>query len=116
MTVLMAGVRPETSERILPSRLAMWLREPSAMRISMTTGYGVKSRPTVPSGFQAQFHQVGLLISMDTGFGLSPGAGRGSMTRLGDTHHFTMVAGSTPAAIGDGLRAQSMCARSTRQL
>ena len=57
-----------------------------------------------PFGCPAVYPWVGPPIATATGCGSPPGAGLGSMTRLGASLRSTMAAGYTPAVTGDGPR------------
>src|SRR5438477_10143428 len=113
MTASMAGGPRETSVPTLPCRRVTLLPEPWATKISMTTAYGAKSRPTVRSGCRVRYRRIGLLINMDTGSRLSRGAGPGSTTLPGDMPPSTTGAGFTPADIGDGPQVPLMYSRCT---
>src|ERR1700735_4605483 len=63
------------------------------MRTSMPMATGATIRATGMSGFRIGWRWDGLLITPDTGTGLSRGDIRGSMTRRGDMLHFTMDVG-----------------------
>src|SRR6267378_1917330 len=97
-TASIAGARCATSAWTVPFRLATSHLELWALKIWMTMEPGARNRPTGGFGFLPEWHR----------------AGPGWTTRLGDTLHFTMGAGSMAVATGAGLRDRSMSGRFTR--
>ncbi len=96
-----------TGGRICPFRRAMFRMTCPAMRISTPMERGARILNMERSGFPTALSSDGRPITMDTGRGSDPGAGRGSMTRRGATRPFIMAAGRWSDLLGDGFQDRS---------
>src|SRR5215472_8485416 len=77
----------------------------------MNTATGAMSRATVRAGVRALSWWDGLRITLDIGFMLGRGAGRGWKMSLGDSPRSTMDAGHTSTADGSGCLDRWSCVR-----